>query len=86
MLRAVFVFAQILHFEQLWKRRSWLAEPGNLGICKVSTITKAINLDTIMQSGEGGGGNGRKTAKATRNCTGAGKEKRNQMMARMLMK
>lgn len=55
-LRAVFVFAQILHFEQLWKRRSWLAEPGNLGICKVSTITKAINLDTIMQSREREGG------------------------------
>lgn len=31
--------------------RSWLEEPGNLGICKVSTITKAINLDTIRQSG-----------------------------------
>lgn len=35
-----------------WKCRSWFVEPGNLGICKVSTITKAINLDTIMQSGE----------------------------------
>lgn len=36
-----------LHFEQLWMEGA-----GNLGICKVSTITKAINLDTIMQSGE----------------------------------
>lgn len=35
-----------------WKCRPWLVEPGNLGICKVSTITKAINLDTIMQSRE----------------------------------
>lgn len=48
---------------------------GNLGICKVSTITKAINLDTIMQSGEEE--RKRKTEKATKNRTkGKGKKGR----------
>lgn len=62
-----------LHFEQLWKCCSWLVEPGNLGICKVSTITKAINLDTIMQSGEE---EHRTTGKATRKCMRGRKERR----------
>lgn len=56
---------------------------GNLGICKVSTITKAINLDTIMQSGEEE--RKRKTEKATRNCT-KGKGKKEEAVVRILMK
>lgn len=56
---------------------------GNLGICKVSTITKAINLDTIMQSGEEEPR--RKTAKATKNRTNA-KEKKEEAVVRILIK
>lgn len=62
-----------LHFEELWKCCSWLFEPGNLGICKVSTITEAISLGTIMKSREEEYG---KTGKATRKPTRARKEKR----------
>lgn len=58
-----------------WKGRSWLVEPGNLGICKVSTITKAINLDTIMQSGEEEDRK-KKTGKAMRKRTRGRRERK----------
>lgn len=44
-----------------------------MGICKVSTITKAINLDTIMQSREE---EHRKIGKATRKHTRGRTERR----------
>lgn len=56
---------------------------GNLGICKVSTITKAINLDTIMQSGEEERKG--KTEKATRNRAKA-KGKKEEAVVRIVMK